>query len=84
LELSGTIGQHDAGGPMTGGAFSLTGGFWAAETAGAPTCPADLDGSGDVGFSDLLAVLNAWGACPGCPEDIDGDGNVGFSDLHSS
>ena len=27
--LSGTIGQHDAGGPMTNGPFSLVGGFWA-------------------------------------------------------
>ena len=27
--VSGTIGQHDAGGPMTGGSYSLTGGFWA-------------------------------------------------------
>ena len=27
--VSGTIGQHDAGGPMTGGNYSLTGGFWA-------------------------------------------------------
>lgn len=39
--ISGTIGQHDAGGPMTGGAYSLTGGFWAiisvVQTAGAPT-----------------------------------------------
>ena len=26
--VSGTIGQHDAGGPMTGGNYSLTGGFW--------------------------------------------------------
>ena len=37
--LSGTIGQHDAGGPMTGGNFSLTGGFWALyalQTPGAP------------------------------------------------
>jgi hypothetical protein len=38
--VSGTIGQHDAGGPMTGGNFSLTGGFWALisalQTAGAP------------------------------------------------
>ncbi len=36
--LSGTIGQHDASGPMTNGSFSVTGGFWAAiQTAGAPT-----------------------------------------------
>ncbi|MGP8201171.1 MAG: hypothetical protein ACLQU4_16900 [Limisphaerales bacterium] len=26
--LSGTIGQQDASSPMTGGAYSLTGGFW--------------------------------------------------------
>jgi hypothetical protein len=38
--LSGTIGQHDAGGPLTGGNYSLTGGFWAlfaVQTSGAPT-----------------------------------------------
>jgi hypothetical protein len=40
-QVSGTIGQHDAGGPMTGGNYSLTGGFWAlisvVQTPGAPT-----------------------------------------------
>jgi len=40
-QISGTIGQHDAGGPMTGGSFSLAGGFWAlisvAQSPGAPT-----------------------------------------------
>ena len=39
--VSGTIGQHDAAGPMTGGNYSLTGGFWAlisvVQTPGAPT-----------------------------------------------
>jgi hypothetical protein len=38
--VSGTIGQHDAGSVLTGGGFSLTGGFWAlfaVPTAGAPT-----------------------------------------------
>jgi hypothetical protein len=38
--FSGTIGQHDASGPMTGGNFSLTGGFWSflstIQTPGAP------------------------------------------------
>jgi hypothetical protein len=37
--ISGTVGQHDAGGPMTGGPYSLTGGFWAlyaVQTPGAP------------------------------------------------
>jgi hypothetical protein len=39
--VSGTIGQHDAGGPMTGGNYSLTGGFWSllsvVQTVGSPT-----------------------------------------------
>jgi hypothetical protein len=38
--VSGTIGQHDAGGPMAGGSYSLTGGFWSSisvvQTPGAP------------------------------------------------
>ena len=37
--LGGTIGQHDAGGPMAGNKYSLTGGFWApyaVQTPGAP------------------------------------------------
>jgi hypothetical protein len=28
FSVSGTIGQHDAGGALTGGSYSLTGGFW--------------------------------------------------------
>jgi hypothetical protein len=31
--VSGTIGQPDAGGPMTNGQYSVTGGFWALPTA---------------------------------------------------
>ncbi|MHC5113903.1 MAG: GEVED domain-containing protein, partial [Planctomycetota bacterium] len=45
-------------------------------------CPADLDGSGDVGFGDILAVIGAWGPCGApCPEDVDGSGDVGFGDI---
>jgi hypothetical protein len=39
--VSGTIGQQDAGGPMTNGNYSLTGGFWSllsvVQTVGSPT-----------------------------------------------
>ena len=39
--VSGTIGQPDASGAMTGGSYSLTGGFWSlinvVQTTGAPT-----------------------------------------------
>lgn len=38
--VSGTIGQPDAGGPMTAGGYSVTGGFWSlinvVQTPGAP------------------------------------------------
>ena len=43
-------------------------------------CPADIDGNGDVGTDDLLAVIAAWGL-PGGDADIDGDGTVGTDDL---
>lgn len=40
-QVTGTIGQPDASGAMTGGSYSLTGGFWSlisvVQTAGAPT-----------------------------------------------
>jgi hypothetical protein len=38
--VTGTIGQPDAGGPMTNGQYSVTGGFWALPTAvQAPNAP---------------------------------------------
>ena len=40
-QVSGTIGQPEAGGAMSGGQYSLTGGFWSliavVQTAGGPT-----------------------------------------------
>ena len=50
----------------------------------APLCPADLDGSGDVGVKDLLFLLGAWGPCPpkgDCPADFDNSNDVGVKDL---
>lgn len=51
-----------------------------------PVCPADINGDNQVGVSDLLAVINAWGACggtcpPACTGDINGDCSVGVTDL---
>jgi hypothetical protein len=46
--VSGTIGQHDAGGPMTGGNYSVVGGFWslyAVQTPGAPALRIFLTGT---------------------------------------
>ena len=30
----------------------------------ADECPADVDGDGTIGFSDVLVILNDWGVCP--------------------
>ncbi len=45
-----------------------------------PPCPGDLDASGDVGITDLLALLGSWGASGG-PGDLDGDGDVDVVDF---
>src|SRR5262249_16270644 len=48
FQVSGTIGQHDAGGPMTAGNYSLVGGFWsllAIQTPGAPILTISASGA---------------------------------------
>ncbi len=45
-------------------------------------CPWDLDGNGNVGSSDLLTLLAAWGPVPTPdPPDYPGDSIVSTSDL---
>jgi len=48
-------------------------------------CAEDVDGSGDVGFGDVLEVLSAWGPYEPCPpylpSDINQDCDVAFNDL---
>ncbi len=51
-ELAGTIGQPDAGGPMTGGSYSLTGGFWPGALL--PPEVITLTISGNAGVADVL------------------------------
>ncbi len=50
------------------------------------TVNADFDGDGDVGFSDFLLFVDAFGTSEGVPgynaaADLDGDGAVAFSDF---
>jgi len=52
--VSGTIGQYDASSAMTGGNYSLTGGFWslyAVQTPGLPNLTIAFIGSGSVKVS---------------------------------
>ena len=48
---------------------------------GAPVCPGDLDGSGDINHPDLVTLIEQWGTNPGGPPDFDGDGIVAVPDL---
>ena len=50
------------------------------DDCGGGACPADIDGSGNVDFQDLLGILSAWG-CADCIEDIDDSGLVDFGDV---
>jgi len=84
FELSGTVGQPDAG-TMSGGPFELQGGFWPGASA-PPPCTGDIDGDGQVALSDLAILLSAFGQCTGDPgfdaaADLDGDGCVALGDL---
>lgn len=64
--LGGTIGQPDASvTAMTGGTYTLTGGFWAAAWSACTSfAPADFDRDCDVDGADLEVM---WG-CTGGPE----------------
>jgi len=45
-------------------------------------CLGDLDGNGDVGTTDLLAVLADWGECGDiCTGDANGDGVANVEDV---
>lgn len=43
-------------------------------------CPADINGDGQVGSTDLAMLLGDWGAADS-PADLDSSGDVGSTDL---
>ena len=88
-ELSGTIGQADAGG-HAGGAFDLIGGFW---VVALPVCtsfaPVDFDTDCDVDADDF-AVFESCDLGPAVPHsgtptcqmaDLDDDNDVDGDDF---
>lgn len=87
-ELSGTIGQHDAGSftqPMIGGTFELVGGFWTVASATPPppcACPGDMNSDGLKNGRDIqsfAACLVAGGDCA-CA-DVDATPGLSFGDV---
>jgi hypothetical protein len=86
LELSGTVGQPDAGAALTGGDLRLVGGFWAGAAAEEPFCFGDFDGDNDIDLADLANLLGNYGQSSGMAYedgDLDGDGDVDLADLAS-
>ena len=82
FSLGGTIGQPDAG-VMSGGTFTLTGGFWAG-ASNPCSLLADLDSDGDVDLQDLANLLGHFGTTSGATfeqGDVEGDGDVDLQDL---
>lgn len=75
-ELSGTIGQPDASGPMISGEYELTGGFWYAQVPG--DCAFDgavnlLDHAAFIGCSAGPNTTPAGDDCLCSDQDNDGD-----------
>ncbi len=81
-ELSGTLGQPDAG-VLTGGDFTLTGGFW---PAAVPACLGDCNCDGVIDFNDINALVAALsdpaGVCFFPNLDMNLDGIVDFDDIN--
>ncbi len=85
FELSGTIGQPDAGEAMIGGGFTLTGGFWFETPAG------DCNETGFVDLFDHGDMVEEPDPCLTGPDgslptecrchDIDRDSDVDLSDI---
>ena len=45
------------------------------------TCPTDVNHDLQTNVSDVLAIINDWGACNDCQSDVTDDGFVNVSDL---
>ncbi|MEI7657571.1 MAG: GC-type dockerin domain-anchored protein [Phycisphaerae bacterium] len=81
FSLAGTIGQPDAGTPMSGGSFSVRGGFWEGLPAGAECpCAADYNRDGGIDGSDVAAFFADWEGGAACA-DANQDGGIDGADI---
>lgn len=83
FELSGTVGQHDAGG-MTGDGFTLTGGFWFGVPLGDCEDDGDVDLYDHAGFEVCLTGPGGTVTADCRCYDIDRNGTVDLGDVAQS
>lgn len=81
FELQGTIGQPDAGTVMTGGGFSISGGFWTSINVDSVIL-GDVNGDGLVNLLDVAPFVDAVSNGIFVAEaDINQDGLVNLLDV---
>ncbi|MFI4897205.1 MAG: GC-type dockerin domain-anchored protein [Phycisphaerales bacterium JB059] len=79
-QLSGSVGQPDAGGPLQGPVYCVVGGFWPG--GGETACVADLAApQGTLDFSDVVAFLTAYGIGDLSVDFAEPSGVLDFSDI---
>ena len=86
-EIIGIVTHCSLGCPNFGTRMDLAA-FVAARTSLCPCaqCPADVNGDNTVNVTDLLGVVNGWGACPGacppfCAADVNDNCVVNVQDM---
>jgi len=83
--LGGTIGQHDASSfavPMTGGNFSMVGGFWTVGNLPGCSCLGDMNADGLKNGRDIQQFARCVIGSTGCDcADVDGTPGVSFNDV---
>lgn len=87
-ELSGTIGQHDAGSataPLAGGTFTMVGGYWTIATPVVPpacVCPGDMNIDGLKNGGDIQNFVTCMVAGGDCAcADVDAAPGLSFDDV---
>lgn len=82
FELSGTIGQPDASGPLTSRSFELTGGFWFGVSPGDCNSDGGVDLHDHGDFEACMAGPRIEPPCESYPcFDRDGDRDVDLADY---
>ncbi len=82
FSVSGSTGQLSSTTPMSGGIYSVSGGYWSG-VDNTPTCRADFNRDGFLDFFDYDAFVECYETevCGGSSADYNQDGFLDFFDY---